>query len=319
MRLQTNTRKKFKRNWMPFLIWKIIFSIFFIETAYAEQIPIMNIQSWKTKNGAQVLFVASKQIPMVDINVIFDAGSARDGDHYGLANFTSRMLNQGSNYLNVDQIAINFANIGAIYRTETNRDMVTISLRSLVDQKFLQPALDTFSELLNHPVFPKEAFQRTQKSLISQLQIEHQSPTKVAQEIFLQTLYAQHPYGHSVLGSKKTIEKFNPNNLKDFYQHYYVAKNSLVAIVGDVEKNQAIKIAEQIVGQLPAGEKPSDLLLPETIKNTEQVSKFPSEQATILLGGLGIARGDQDFFPLLVGNYYIRRWTISLTIFSRST
>lgn len=302
-RLHSNKSKNSGKNWLLFFAWNIVFSILFIETAYAEQKPILNIESWQTKNGSRVLFVANKQIPMVDINVVFDAGSARDKNNFGLANFTSRMLNQGTSHLNANEIAANFANVGAIYRTETNRDMTIINLRSLTNTKFLEPALTTFSDLLNHPVFPKEAFQRIQKNLFSQLQIEQQSPIKVAQKKFLQILYAEHPYGHDILGNEKILEKFSPVNLRDFYQRYYVAKNNWVIIVGDLEKNQAMKVAEQIVGQLPVGEKPNNLPLPKTIENTEKVIRFPSEQTTILLGGIGIAKGDKDFFPLLVGNY----------------
>lgn len=305
MPLQISFQKNIRKNWIMIFILKIVFGIFFIEIAYANQKPVLNIQEWQTKNGARILFVASKQIPIIDLNVTFDAGSARDGNNNGLANFTNRMLKQGTQRLNADQIAENLANVGAIYHSETTRDMAAISLRSLSEPKFLEPAVNTFSELLNHPNFPKEAFQRTQKRLLSHLQEEQQLPIQVAQKVFLKTLYSQHPYGHSVLGDEKTIQQIKPEDLKCFYQHYYVAKNTLMVIVGDLDKNQAMKIAEKIVGQLPVGEKPIDLPLPKIIKNTEQKITFPSEQATLLLGGLGIAKGDPDFFPLLVGNYIL--------------
>ena len=43
------------------------------------------IDDWYTHNGARVLFVNAPELPMVDVRVVFDAGSARDGNTAGLA------------------------------------------------------------------------------------------------------------------------------------------------------------------------------------------------------------------------------------------
>jgi zinc protease len=46
------------------------------------------VESWQTKRGAKVMFVHAPDLPMVDVRVVLDAGSARDGDLPGLAKFT---------------------------------------------------------------------------------------------------------------------------------------------------------------------------------------------------------------------------------------
>ena len=56
------------------------------------QAPALDIQSWQTGEGAKVLFVASDALPMLDIRLVSDAGSARDGAHPGLASLTSALL-----------------------------------------------------------------------------------------------------------------------------------------------------------------------------------------------------------------------------------
>ncbi|MGV6827575.1 MAG: insulinase family protein, partial [bacterium] len=47
-----------------------------------------DVQTWQTKNGAKVVYVHAPELPMVDVRVVFDAGSARDGELAGLASFT---------------------------------------------------------------------------------------------------------------------------------------------------------------------------------------------------------------------------------------
>jgi zinc protease len=63
------------------------------------------IQSWETENGAEVLFVAAPDLPMVDVRLAFDAGSARDGSQPGLASMTAEMLTEGAGDLDADRIA----------------------------------------------------------------------------------------------------------------------------------------------------------------------------------------------------------------------
>ena len=54
------------------------------------------IQRWQLDNGVEVRFVASPELPMVDVRLVFDAGSARDGDRFGLALMTNGLLVEGT-------------------------------------------------------------------------------------------------------------------------------------------------------------------------------------------------------------------------------
>ena len=50
-----------------------------------------DIEQWQTKQGARVYFVEAPELPMVDIKIAFDAGSARDENSPGIALFTNSM------------------------------------------------------------------------------------------------------------------------------------------------------------------------------------------------------------------------------------
>lgn len=53
------------------------------------------IETWETTKGTRVLFVSAPDLPMLDVRLVFDAGSARDGKRAGLASLTAGMLTQG--------------------------------------------------------------------------------------------------------------------------------------------------------------------------------------------------------------------------------
>ncbi|WP_143549466.1 M16 family metallopeptidase, partial [Rickettsiella grylli] len=114
----------------------------------------LKIEHWFTKNGVPVYFVAKKEIPIVDIGLLFHGGSAQDKNFPGIALFTAEMLDQGTQNLNANQIAHRFEAVGARYTAQVNQDMTILNLRSLSAQPYLNSALNTLAALLNKATFP---------------------------------------------------------------------------------------------------------------------------------------------------------------------
>ena len=71
------------------------------------------IEHWQTEAGTRVYFVEAPQLPMLDIRLIFDAGSARDGDLPGTALLTNAMLKEGTKNADTNAIAAAFDDVGA--------------------------------------------------------------------------------------------------------------------------------------------------------------------------------------------------------------
>ena len=93
------------------------------------------IESWTTANGLRVYYVAAPELPMVDLSLVFDAGSARDGSKQGLSMLTNSMLNKGAAGLSEDQIAEQFESIGANIATGTSMDNASVGLRTITMDK----------------------------------------------------------------------------------------------------------------------------------------------------------------------------------------
>jgi zinc protease len=77
----------------------------------------------------------------------------------------------------------------------------------------------------------------------------------------------------------------------------------VIAMVGDVDRAGAEKIAERITAGLARGQHAPQLPRPAEVKGGELRQDFPSTQTHILVGQLGVARGDPDYIPLYVGNH----------------
>jgi zinc protease len=273
-------------------------------TLYAQAGPA--IQTWNSANGARVYFVPTEGLPLVDIRVVFDAGSARDGAQFGLATLTSGLLDAGAGDWNADAIAQRLEGVGARLGTGASRDSAFVSLRSLTSPKLLESALETMKAILSKPTFSATDFEREKNNLLVALKQREESPADLAGIAFFQTLYGDHPYAHPKEGTIDTVQKLAREDLQRFYQRYYVAKNALVVIVGELDRAKAEAIADGLLSALPPGEAAAPLpevTPPAAASMTRKF--FPSAQTHVYSGVPGIKVGDPDYFPLYVGNHIL--------------
>jgi len=276
--------------------------LFLTLTAYAGP----QIEQWKTEKGARVYYVSAPELPMIDVKIVFDAGSAQDKDLPGTALLTNAMLAEGAGGKTADQISAAFEDVGANFGNASQRDMATLSLRSLTAEPALSNALNALNLVLTQPEFPQAAFERLQKQVLLGLQAENQSPRALSARAFYANVFGEHPYANMPVGQAEVVEQLNVKTLKKFYQQYYVARNATVVLVGAIDKAQAKVIAEQLMADLPEGEMADPLNQVSALTEAKQVEiAHPSQQTHILMGQPGISRDDEDYFPLYVGNHIL--------------
>jgi len=262
------------------------------------------IESWHTGNGAKVLFVAAPDLPMVDVRVVFDGGSARDGDLPGLAVLTNATLSDGAGEWNADQLAERLEAVGAELDAGARKDMAWVSMRSLTEKRPFDVAMDSLAAILAKPRFDRTDLERNRKAMLIALRQGEQNPGAVAKKLFWQKVFGDHPYARHSGGTKASLAAITADDVSAFYRRYYVAKNAVVAIVGAMDRAGAEQLAERITRQLPAGEHaPRVPQVARLSQGGEERIPFPSSQSHILMGQPGMHRGDPDYFALYVGNH----------------
>lgn len=274
--------------------------------AHVSAWAVPKIQLWQTENGAQVLFIEAHELPIVDVRVVFSAGGARDAGKPGLAILANSLLMSGAGNMNADDIALRLESVGAAAGTESLRDMAIVTMRSLSDAAKLGVMIDVMRAVLTEPTFPESDLERERKQLLASLEYKQQQPEDVAEEAFYKLVYGTHPYGSPHDGTPESVRAITRAQLLDFYRQYYVARNAVVAVVGDLEEQAARELVENLTGALPAGEKAAPIPPVGSLTQArEQRIPMPTAQTHILVGQPGINRTDPDYFPLYVGNHIL--------------
>ncbi|MCZ6601450.1 MAG: pitrilysin family protein, partial [Planctomycetota bacterium] len=135
--------------------------------------------------------------------------------------------------------------------TSSDRTMYVVSLPSnrvelwaaLESERFLNPVLREFYK--ERSVVQEERRLRTDSS-----------PFGRFREEFISAAFRAHPYGWPVVGHMSDIQTVTREEGLEFYKKYYVASNMIVAIVGDVNPEEVIRIVEKYFGRLPKNPPP---------------------------------------------------------------
>ena len=269
------------------------------------------IESWTASTGAKVFFVPSPSIPMLDVNIDFDAGSRYDPPgKAGLATLTAALLDKGAGAQdgqparNEAQIADAFADTGADFGGAAGGDRGGIGLRTLTASPEREQSLRLAAQLIKAPTYPDAVVAREKQRLITAIREGDTRPGVIADKKLSKAIYPNHPYG--VSATAETVGSITHDDLVKFWQDNYTAKRAVVTLIGAIDRKQAEQIAEELTRGLPAGAAPPTMPdVQMTIPASEQRIPHPAQQASVALGQPAIARGDPDYFPLLVGNYVL--------------
>ena len=262
------------------------------------------IQSWTASTGARILFVEARAIPMIDINLDFDAGSRFDPvGKAGLAAMTQGLLALGAGGLNEQQIADRLADAGAQRGGRADLDRAGLSMRMLSSKGERDASVATLALMASAPAFPDAVLLREKARRISAIREEDTKPEIIADRAFDLALYGDHPYGRNQ--SAASIEAISRSDLLVFYAANYAASRAVISIIGDLSRAEAADIAERISAGLPAGVPAPALPEVPAPRASESRIPHPAAQSHIMIGSAVLKRDDPDYFPLVVGNYVL--------------
>lgn len=286
-------------------------SSLFIANPAAAAMPI---EHWTQDNGAGVWFVHSPALPILDVQLDFDAGSRRDPPgQSGLASATAQMAGKGvaatDEAAALDEGALEdaWADLAATFGGSASRDRMSFNLRTLTDAAVLPRAVALAARELGQPSWPDDVWQRERDQWSAVIEESLTRPGTVAARAFARAVYGDHPYGART--TPEDLQRIERSDMRDYYAKHVRPCHARVSIVGDISRDQADQLVEQLLAQLPQDgacpELPpvadvAPLQAPEEIR-----IPFDSAQTHVLMGQPGYKRDDPAFFAMLVGNHIL--------------
>ncbi|MBS0502277.1 MAG: insulinase family protein [Proteobacteria bacterium] len=285
------------------------------QLAQAVNIPY---DQFTLANGLRVIVSTDRKAPIVAVSVWYDVGSKMEPKgKTGFAHLFEHLMFNGSEnapgdfFVPLQQIGATDVN-GTTWFDRTNY-FETVPTPALERALFLES--DRMGHLLGAV---------TQENLKNQIGVVQNEKRQGDNQPFGLVEYAQlkalvpadHPYGHSTIGSMADLDAASLDDVKGWFRQHYGPNNAVLVLAGDIDVPTANRLVEKYFGDIPRGPQqgPVTAPVPTPAKRVDEVMKdrvattriyrtwavpglndpdaVPLDIAATVLGGLNSSRLD---------------------------
>lgn len=134
------------------------------------------------------------------------------------------------------------------------------------------------SERFLEPVF-REFYKEKQVILEERRMRTDNSPIGKTIEVFLDNAFQVHPYRRPVIGYPEDLKNMTREDVREFFETYYVPSNLTIAVVGDVDPDEVQGLAEIYFGRYKAQPAPPEVTAvePPQTEPRQVTVRFPSQ------------------------------------------
>jgi predicted Zn-dependent peptidase len=210
-------------------------------------------------NGLRLITIARPGTATVAVRAYLRAGSRYDLEHkpadpqhppLGLAHLAEHLLFKGTHRHSAREVFGAVERLGGVIDAGTAKEYLTLS--AVVPRQGLATALDVLAEVLVEPALREGDIWREKLVALEEIR-QAQDGGGIIFDLFAETLWQKHPLRYSILGTLDGLHSLDYERLLAFYQQRYVIGNTLLALCGDIEHDQAERLATQGFAALRPG------------------------------------------------------------------
>ena len=220
-------------------------------------------------NGIRIITETVPHVRSVSIGVWVGTGARRETvPQNGISHFIEHMLFKGTGKRSAEEIAREADSTGGNLDAYTAKELVSYNIKVL--DEHLPTAFDLLADLVLNPRFDAEDIAKEKGVILEELKMEVDNPEYLVHETFFSKFWKNHSLGRSILGTKATIESFNKETIRSYYDEVYTSSNIVITAAGHLAHSRIVELALQYFGDLPS----TAAMAPE---------KSPSPQAPLIL------------------------------------
>lgn len=226
-------------------------------TGKTEMVPSLPVKQYTLENGLTVLLSQDDTVPSVAVHIVYLVGSGHEEKgRTGFAHLFEHLMFQGSAHFDHEYFAP-FEPIGARANGTTSSDRTVYYEQ--VPNHYAELALwmesDRMRSLL--PVLTQEKLDNQRDVVKNERRQRYEiTPYGMAWWHLDNALYpVGHPYHHSTIGSHEDLTAATLDDVRAFFEKYYVPRNAALSIVGDFDEERMRGLVEKYFGDMPPGER----------------------------------------------------------------
>lgn len=263
-----------------------------------DEVPPNPTEEYTLPNGLRIVVVPNHELPFVTVTLGLKYGAwAEDPAAPGVASMTLAMLTKGTKKRNAVEMAELVEFNALTLSGSATLDESQVTATALADK--LPLAVELMAEVVLTPTFPEDelAILKEQRSL--DLSVQEQDPFYLANRELRQRVFGEHPYARSATGERADVPRIDRKRLQQYWKKYARPDQAVLYFAGDVDRQTAIKLAEQHFVKWKARGKAPQPALPAIPRPSGMhiylVDKPGSVQSQIRVAQPSITRTSPDY------------------------
>ncbi|MBZ6004942.1 insulinase family protein [Paraclostridium bifermentans] len=236
---------------------------------------------YKTHTLSNGLTIIGEEIPYlksITLGVWVNAGSRIENEELGgISHFIEHMLFKGTKNRTSKEIASTIDNLGGQINAFTSKECTCYYVKLL--DEHIDIGIDILSDMFLNPLFDEKDIDKERQVIIEELKMYEDSPEDLVYDLLMEGIYKTDALGMNIIGTEESLYNMNRNTIKDYFNKYYVASNSVISISGNFKFEEMVKLIESKFKDLAMGNVDIKITEPEfhpcfitRNKDTEQVN-----------------------------------------------
>ena len=246
-------------------------------------------------NGIPVVLIPDDRLPILHGSLVLRGGVlAESPKNNGINRLYSQCLLKGTKQHSAGEIAHIVESFGGMFFGDSGYNSSRLAFGSLSED--FGELLSLVLEVLSSPTFPEEAIERERASQVAAIIADEAQPPFIARNVLRRTIYGDHPYAMSLLGTKASLASIQREDLVRFHERLLAASASALGICGHFDEQNLWETLCQSLGKLHVLPGSNSFKMPPVAAFGTQsiVQQQQKHQAFITVGFLACTLGDPE-------------------------
>lgn len=208
-------------------------------------------------NGLEVLVVGQHDLPKVAVTLNVKTGGVHDPpDRCGMAQLMLQIMDKGTRGHGALDLDEALSRLGTVIGKSMYLESARLGMDVLTDK--LTSAMALFADVARNPLFPEEELDRERHRHLDHLAQQASHPQSLAQRLCPGLVFGyDHPYGRPVQGYASSVSEMSRYEIARSYEENWRPDQSALVFVGDITRDQAMKLADQRFGSWKGDVRPA--------------------------------------------------------------
>lgn len=209
-----------------------------VSAALAEPFDQSAVTATTLDNGLKVITLEDHSAALVALEVWVKAGTLYETkSNNGVSHFIEHVLFKGTARRGEGQADLEIESLGATLDAATSKDSVRIG--TVVAGKYFDTALDVITDVTMRAKLDPKLVDRERTIILDEIARRDSDPLQTVASLVAKASFSNHPYGLPIEGSAANVTAMTTEQIRGFYDTYFVPNNMAVIIVGDIEAAKA--------------------------------------------------------------------------------